>query len=630
LSELIKQTEVIIEETQRESIINRPYNLAGSIKEVTKDRFNISKNGIYYSKSKVVPALLKLFMEALDNPIDVAIKGGCNKIDIVVDNKSISISDNGYGVNTNKDKIDNEYIVYKAFCKYNVSSNYQDNKGKGQKGVNGIGIKLCTTLSTLFSVETEDSNGRVRLIATENNLNHEINVLKRTRKTGTTVYFEPDFSIFDVDNINKNHIERMYEYTLMQSLTYPNIKFKFNGVRVQIKPRQFMKLLDENIVLAEEEDYFFGIVPNTSGEFKQLSYINGLEISEGGTHIDVILDTIVRNMRTKISKKYKNIKPGDIKSKLTLVLIGKNMKNIDWEGQVKNKIASSIPNIKEYFSNIDLEKFSNKVYNNKEILNNILDYFKIQEEFKKQKELKSLDKKPTKKPKDDKFLSPVGKWTNILLCEGDSARNSLSSILGRHEMGYYAMFGVPPNGYDMKIEDIIKSVKLKAIQKIVGLQYSKTEQSNLNFDNIILATDADLPGFFIRGQLIGLFYRFGKNLFNENRIKILRTPLFVCTKQEKIVNWFYSFEAQKEFENQNKGKGYSYEYKKGLSGWDKDELQTVIDKDGFDNMLETLSLGDIKDELDETHNLIHNWLSSDKSNSRKEMLNNFNFNILSM
>lgn len=622
--------ETIVEETQREAIINRPYNLAGSIKKVTKSRFNITSDKIEWGDSEAVPALMKLFMESLDNPIDVAIKGGCDTIDIKVDNKSISVKDNGYGVDTSKDS-KGEYIIYKAFCKYNTSSNYKEKKGQGQKGVNGIGIKLCTTLSTKFEVTSEDVNGKLKLTATDNNLNHKVKELKASGKTGVEVYFEPDFNIFEVDEIDSIHKDRMYEYVLMQALTYPTINFRFNGKSVKIKPKQFVSLLSKNIVIEEHDDYFFAIVPNESGEFKQLSFVNGLEISKGGTHVDAVLDVVVRNLREKIAKKYKAIKPGDIKNKLTFILVAKNMKNIEWEGQVKDTIASSMKNIRDYFSETDLDKFSNKVHKNKEIIDGVIDYFRIAEEFKKQKELKGMEKKATKKPKDEKFLSPIGTWDNILLCEGDSAKSGLSSILGRDGLGYYAMFGVPPNAYDMSLDKIIKSDKLKALNKIVGIKYSTDVQDAINFKNIIIATDADLPGFFIRGQLLGLFYRFGKNLFEDGRIKILTTPLFVCTdKKEKIVSWFYDFESQKEFERKNVGKGYEYEYKKGLSGWDKDELQTVIDKDGFDNMLETISLGDTEDELEEIKNLVDDWLSDKKADTRKNMLDGYEFSILNM
>jgi len=409
----------IIEQTQREAIVNRPYNFAGSIKKVKKERFNVTSSKIEYSESAVVPSLMKIFMEILDNPIDIHIKyDKCNQINVNIDSKSVKILDNGIGINTSKAN-DNESYLYKAFCKYNTSSNYKDEKGNGQKGVNGLGASLTCTLSTYFKVISEDKNSRLQLEAFENNLTHKEKTLKKTGKTGVEVYFEPDFNIFEVNEIDETHINRMYEYTLLQSLTYPNIKFKFNGKLVKINPKQFVKLLGDSAVIEEKEDYFIAVLPNDTGEFKQLSYINGLEISEGGSHIDYVLDILVKNLRAKISKKYKTIKPGDIKAKLTFVIIGKNMKNIDWEGQVKNKIASTNKNLKEYFKDLDIDKFSEKVYKNKDILNGIIEYFKIQEEFKKRKELEKLDKKQTKKPKDDKFLAPVGEWDSILLCEGD-------------------------------------------------------------------------------------------------------------------------------------------------------------------------------------------------------------------
>jgi len=213
----------------------------------------------------------------------------------------------------------------------------------------------------------------------------------------------------------------------------------------------------------------------------------------------------------------------------------------------------------------------------------------------------------------------------------NSAANSIAAILGRKGLGYYAMFGVPPNAYDMSIENILKSDKLKALNKILGIQYSKTTQNDINFENIIIATDADLPGFFIRGQLIGLFFKYGRNLIEEGKIKILSTPLFVCTdKKEKIVNWFYSFEEQSKFERANKNKGYHYEYKKGLSGWDKDELQTVIDKDGFDNMLDVITIGESEEIINETITIVDDWLSGKKADRRKEMLDGYEFNIFNM
>jgi len=599
----MNKTEQIIEETQRESIINRPYNLAGSIKRVKKERFNITQDNISFSLSSTVPALIKLFMESLDNPIDVAIKGGCDIIDIKVDNKSIRVKDNGYGVSTEMQG--DESVLYKAFCKYNTSSNYQDKKGQGQKGVNGIGIKLCTTLSTLFEVTSEDINGKLKITATENNLNHKIKELKKTGKTGVEVYFEPDFNIFEINEIDEEHINKMYEYTLMQALTYPDIKFKFNGKNVKIKPKQFISLLSENAVILEEEKYFIAVLPSESGEFRQLSYINGLEISKGGSHIDYVMDNIVRNLRGKIQKKYKSIKPSDIKNKLNIVIIGRDMKHIDWEGQVKDTIASTSANIREYFKDIDLVKFSDKVYRNKAITEGIIDYFRIAEEFKKKQELKGLNK-TKKKIKSEKYTRAVGIPKMLFIAEGDSAANSVAKIMGRDGNAFYALKGKPLNSYSASQSKFTSNKELTELYQIVQSE---------NWEKIVITSDSDLDGFAINGLLFGFFFRYLGSYLRENKIYRLNTPVAISKKGKKITDWVYDFDKIADLSGDVK-------YLKGLGSLTTEILETVIKKDGFDNMLMQFQYTEDSEES------IDDWYSGDKADKRKTMVQNNNFSII--
>ena len=224
-------------------------------------------------------------------------------------------------------------------------------------------------------------------------------------------------------------------------------------------------------------------------------------------------------------------------------------------------------------------------------------------------------------------ISVEGNQTYLLgngILSHNSASNSISKILGRQGNGFYAMFGVPPNAYDMDLKDIISSKKMIDLQQILGLQFSKTTQENINFKNIIITTDFDLPGHFIAGQLFGLFFRFGKNLFNEGRIKRLITPLIVVKdSKEKIVTWFYSFEDYREFEEKNHDKKYNYDYKKGLGSWSQTELELVIEKDGLNNMLEVMNIEDAE-------TLIDDWLSDKKADRRKEMLEGYEFNIMNL
>jgi DNA topoisomerase-2 len=436
------------------------------------------------------------------------------KIDIKVDNKSIQIQDNGLGIPNIKTE-ENTWMVYRAFCEYNTSSNYGEEKGQGQKGVNGIGVKLCTTLSKILIVENDDGKSKIKLKASENNLYHEIKQLKSSGKTGVRVYFEPDFNIFDIDEINEEHIQRMYEYTLIQALTYPDITFKFNNKVIKITPKKFMTLFEDGII-EEQEDYFIIVSKNEFDDFKQISYINGLETHLGGSHINYITDTIVSKIREKLQKKsmFKNIRPGDIKNKLMITVIAKNMRNVDWDGQTKASITSPISVMRDYFSKTDFEKFTNKILKNEELINNITEFFKIKAEMKQRAELKKLSKK--RKIKSEKYLPATKRKKVLFLCEGASAVGGLMPSLGRDEYGYFELKGVPLNAYDATHQKFSSNKELSELFQVI---------QNEDYQYICTATDADADGSHIKGLLLGFFTKYLPELLEKQKFGELQTPV---------------------------------------------------------------------------------------------------------
>lgn len=591
----MKKPEIIVEETQRESIINRPHNLAGSVKHISKERFNVTADSIEYGESTVVPALLKVFMEALDNPIDVGIKGGCNKIDIKVMPDHIEVKDNGYGVSTQE--VDGESVVFKAFCKYNTSSNYGDNRGQGQKGVNGIGVKLCTTLSTKMEIISEDVNGKVKLVATENNLNHKLTKMTPTGKTGVTVKFWPDFNIFAGTEIDEEHVKRMYEYTLIQAMTYQDIAFTFNGKRINYTPKKFISLLNEDHVIENSDDYFLGFLPNEFDDFKQMSFVNGLETSKGGTHVDYILINVVNRLRDKLIKKYKTIKPADIRNKLTFVLVSKNVKKIDWDGQTKESITTPNKEWNEYFKDIDFDALALKIFRNKAIIDPITEVYRIKEEFKKRQELKGLEK-TTKKIKSEKYLPSIGVKKYLFLVEGESALGGLSPVLGRKECGYYTLKGKPLNAYSAPQAKFTANKELSELYKII-----KSE----DYDYIIFGTDQDLDGFHIRGLLLGFFYKYLPEY--KDKIGMLQTPVIGVKKGKKLTHWYYSLN-----DNIKLKAGEVSKYYKGLGSWKETDLKEIVESDGISKMIDIIEF--------DNDSLIDEWLGNDSEPRKKYILDN--------
>jgi DNA topoisomerase-2 len=632
----------VVKLTERAHILLRPGMYLGSstlstskdyiIEEVFENNEKgvaVSKGDMFVQKDvKYVPGLVKIFNELIDNSIDEYVRTNgefATRIEVSIDSNTFSTKDNGRGIPVRKVKTpDGEFYQPElAWTHARAGSNFKDDNSS-TIGTNGVGSMIASVFSKSFVGISQDGTSKCTVKCFDNNEKIETKVTDSKQK-GVQVKIVPDLERFGITEIDSNHIKMIEQRLHNLSVTYPGITFKLNGERIRLSTKKFMTMFGTDGTTIEEDNYIIGVFHSDTDDFKHFSLMNGLTLRAGGAHVDYITNGIVKNLREKIVKKYKTIKPADIKRKLFLVTILKDFKGPQYETQTKEKLTNPTKDIQKHFDGLDLDKFADKVYKNKAVVDSIIDYFKIAEEFKKKQELNKLDKSAKKKPKDEKFIPPVGEWKNIFLCEGDSAQGSISSILGREGNGFYAMFGVPPNAYDMSIENIIKSDKMKSLQNILQLQFGKTEQKNIPFDNIVIATDADLPGFFIRGQLLGMLYRFGRNLFGEGKVKVLTTPLFLATdSKEKIVAWFYNFEDQKKFEKENPK--LNYEYKKGLGSWDQEELEHVIKHDGLDKMLETITIDDVA----ETEKLVHSWLSSKEADTRKEMLNNYYFNIINM
>lgn len=599
----MKKTHHIFEETQREAIINRPHNLFGSIKTITKERFCIKDDSIEFRESSIVPALLKIFMEAVDNPIDVAIKYNLDiKIDIEVTEDEIIIKDNGPGIPNIKDEV-GEYLVFKAFCKYNTSSNYKEFKNQGQKGVNGIGIKGSNTLSTFFKVTNDDAKTKVTIESTENNLHHKIKEAKSSGKSGVEISFKPDFKIIEgkEGKISEEHISRMREYVLMQALTYPNISLTFNKKKLNYTGKKFVSLFNKVNVLEETNDYFLAITSNEFDDFKQVSYVNGLETSKGGTHVEYLMVNLVNPIRVKLLKKYKTIKPADIRNKLQLILVAKNVKDIDWDGQTKESITTPNKYWSEYFKDIEFEKLASKILKTPEIIDPITEVYKIKEELKKRQDLKSLNK-TVKKIKSEKYLPSIGKKKYLALVEGESAFGGLSPVLGRKEIGYYILKGKPLNAYSADQSKFTSNKELSELYKII---------QNENYEYIIYATDQDLDGMHIRGLLTGFFLKYLPEL--KGRIGMLQTPVIGVKKNNKLVRWYYNIEDEVKTNS-----GETSKYYKGLGSHKEADLKEIVTKDGLEKMIDILEFDDDK--------IIDDWLG-DNAEKRKDYILANDFSI---
>lgn len=369
-----------------------------------------------------------------------------------------------------------------------------------------------------------------------------------------------------------------------------------------LPPKKYVEMFNENYEIVQGDNYFFAIMPNEFDDFRQFSYVNGLNISQGGVHVNYITDEVVNRLRTSLSKKYKEIKPGDIRNKLMIVSVLRDFKNLKFDSQTKEKVTNSITEVKQYFGDIDFDSLSKKILKNSALIDPITEVYKIKEEFKKRQELKSLEK-PTKKVKSEKYLPAIKNKKYLILCEGASAVGGISPVLGREECGYYELKGKPLNVWKVGQSRFVNNKELSELYKII---------QNEGYEYIVIASDQDLDGIHIRALLMGFIKKYNENYIDK--LCVLQTPLVALKKAGKICKWFYNMEDYQKADLS----GFESKYYKGLGSWIEKDLKFVVEKDGLDKMLEIVDFTDI--------DILNKWLDDD-SEPRKEYILNNTFNI---
>lgn len=624
--------------TGRLQILKKPTMWIGAVDPAEKEMFIISDEKAEYKTVSYTPAVRKLFDEILDNSLDALIehKNSSGTIKVKIDEEKISIEDDGPGIPVIKkklseseeknlpkeeaEKLKNSYIPYVAWTRLFSGTNFQETSGKITIGSHGVGAKAAVIFSTKFVGTTDDGKKKCIVTATNNLENSTCQVKPSSGKSGTIVEFWPDLKRFKLEKIEKVYQDLAYQRLLCLAMTFPNIKFIFNGKKILVNDKKFLKLFSENIEFVTFNKGFIGIFPNQYDDFKFLTYVDGMHMSRGGNHIEYIINSIVNPIRDKLVKKYKTIKPADIRNKLTLVCFMREFPNPKFDSQTKDTLTNATSEITSYLQgSIDFEKFAKDILKNEAIINPIIETFKIKEELKARQELKKVKKI---KVKSDKYMCSTGAKKYFLICEGLSARGGLSAALGRNGYSFFAAKGIPLNGYSASIQAISANEELKDISNILELDLFGKGDKTISFDKIVLANDADMDGIFIANQYIGWFVRFAPNLFKERKIARLITPLVILKdSKDKIVEYFYSLNKFNEYEKTHDISKYKIDYKKGLGSWPKDEFIELFEKFGFEYFIQDLLLDD------EGKIYVDNWLSNEKAEKRKEYLRNYTINI---
>ena len=602
--------QVIKKLTDREHILLRSGMYLGSSTLEKSTQYTIQENKFQLKELEYVPGLIKIFNELIDNSLDEHVRTKskyATQIVIDIDSETFSIKDNGRGIPV-KIAHDDIYMPEVAWTEARAGSNFEDEKS-ATIGTNGVGSMIASVFSKRFVGNSDDGTKKIKVVCTNNNENITSTMLKSSNP-GVNVQIWPDLERFGLTEITQVHIDVIEQRIYNLSVAYPDIKFRFNKKNIKLKTKDYLHMFAEDnskIEIIDNGKYSVAYMNSATDDFQQFSMMNGLLLTHGGTHVDILANNIVQRVRDKLVKKYKTIKPGDIKNKLFVISVLKDFEGPKYASQTKEKLTNSTKDVNEYLGDIDFDKITNRIMKNESLMDPITDYYKIKEEMKKRQDLKNLNK-TTKKIKSEKYLPATKNKKVLFLCEGDSAVGGLMPALGREEFGFYACRGVPLNAYEVSQTKFTNNKELSEIYQIAQSE---------GYEFIATATDADADGQHIKGLFLGFFSRYLPEYLEQSRFGELSTPVQAVIKNKKMIRWIYDMD-----EGLNLKSGESGKYFKGLGSWKEKDLANVVKTDGITKMLKMF-------DLDNTE-VLDNWLSGSKSDERKEYLRNNHFDITSI
>ena len=613
--------------TQIEHVLARPGMYVGDTKCTTSDCWIITDNKAELKSCKWNPGIFKIFDEILVNAADEVQRNKSVKcIKVKIENDEISVfNDSGIPI-----EIHPEYKVYipeLIFANLLTSSNYDDSQKRTTGGLNGLGAKLTAIFSEYFTIETA-KDGKKYIQTFEKNLS-KINkpIISTCKSEYTKITFKPDFQKFGTTGITDDTFDILSKRVFdICAITHKEVSVYLNDKKLTIK--DFSEYISAYIgpkkncprVVQETSRWQVGIAPSDSG-FQCISFVNGISTSDGGSHVDHVVNPIIKKVTEIIQEKHKNltIKQQYIKDNL-FVFINCLIENATYSSQTKEKNITKISDFGSRFTASD--DFITSI-TKMGIIENILAIA----DAKEKKSLQKTDGKKTSRviiPKLDdanKAGTKDSKLCTIIFTEGDSAKATAISglsVVGRDTYGVFPLRGKLLNTRTATYSQLAKNEEINNIKQILGLQSGKkySSVSELRYGRIMVMTDADTDGFHIKSLIVNFIGNGWPELLKTDFISSLVTPVIKISKKSQIIP-FYNVDDYKKYKNENDISGFKVKYYKGLgtstSTEAKDyfkEMKTLNYKNETKEDEEYLKLAFTKTEADARKKWILNNIKS--------------------
>ncbi|ALM07163.1 DNA topoisomerase IV subunit B [Sediminicola sp. YIK13] len=546
--------------------------------------------GMYIGKlgdgSSADDGIYILLKEVLDNCIDEFVMGAGKTIDISIKDNVVSVRDYGRGIPLGK--------VVDVVSKMNTGGKYDSKAFKKSVGLNGVGTKAVNALSTFFKVESSRENKLKTAEFHQGNLVSEDGPVESSKRKGTKVSFIPDEVIFKKYKYRNEYVERMLKYYVYLN---PGLTIIFNGEKFH-SDNGLKDLLEDNnskddmlypVIHLKGEDIEVALTHSKTQYSEEYhSFVNGQHTTQGGTHQSAFREALARTIRDFYGKNYE---ASDIRKSIISAIAIKVMEPV-FESQTKTKLGSTdmggdFPTVRTYINDFVGKQLDNYLHKNPDTAEKL--QRKIMQAERERKELSGIRKLAKDRAKKASLHNKklrdcrvhLGDMKNekrlestLFITEGDSASGSITKSRNVNTQAVFSLRGKPLNSYGMSKKIVYENEEFNLLQAALNIEES---MEDLRYNNVVIATDADVDGMHIRLLLITFFLQFFPELIKENHLYILQTPLFrVRNKKETI--YCYSEEERKDAIEKLSGKPEITRFK-GLGEISPDEFQHFIGDD---------------------------------------------------
>lgn len=594
-----------------EHVLLRPGMYVGSIKPHETEGYLYNDQKFALESYTYNPGFLKLFDEIISNSVDEHKRNPkLNTIKVTVDSEKgrITVWDNG-GIPVQIHKEYGEWVPELIFSSLKTGSNFDDSEQRVVAGTNGVGSTLTNIFSKEFVIKTCDGSKCFEQTFTDN-MNSRTKPKVTNKKQGfTEISFIPDFDRFGMKGITEISHQLMRKRCMDLSACNPHLNIEFNGESFKFKKfSEYVSLYKQDFFYEDSKHWKIAFAASDNG-FQQVSFVNGVETKDGGTHVDYIVWQVTNWLREQIKKKHKvDVKPSELRNHL-FVFIDSTIVNSSFSSQTKEKL---ITEYKDFGSSHEVsESILKKVFKS-EIVESILDWIEKKQLAEERKQLRQLNKKidsiKVVKLIDAKTKVNRDRCT-LSIFEGDSASSAFRQYRNPQWQGAFPLRGKFINVMELTNTKVAQNKEVQSLLAAIGLKMGE-EPKNLRYGKILIYTDQDHDGMSIAGLLLNFFAKYWPELFEEGRICKVETPLVVAKKGNNTKVFYSDREFQEWMQKEKNIKTWNVEYKKGLAALENVEYKDIIQNP----KVFTFAKGK---EFSDTFNA---WFSHDSNPRKKKIL----------